>query len=271
MEKITKDIMDVVLDLNEILESLTDQEWISPTAFKEWTPEEVVAHLFYFDRMTVYSVNFPEKFNGEASFMFKTFTALPVSLDRAMAVKERLGVNDSESLRRQWYDSALEMCSIFQAVDPTRRCTWFGPDMGARMFMTARFMETWSHSQAIYDLIGRERIYKNNIKNIATIGVKTFGWTYLNRKLDVPNQIPFVSLSSPSGIQWEWNEPSTEESIKGLASDFCHVVTQTRNIDDTDLQLAGEVARHWMSIAQCFAGDPEDPPAKGLRKKQNRG
>ena len=271
MEKIIQDIMDAILDLNEILESLTDEEWKSPTTFKQWTPEEVVAHLFYFDRMTVYSINFPEKFNDEATYMFKTFTALPNSLDRAIAVKQRLEVNDSESLRRLWHDSALEMCSKFQVIDPARRCTWFGPDMGARMFMTARFMETWSHSQAIYDLIGKERVYKDNIKNIATIGVKTFGWTYMNRKLKVPNQIPFVSLSSPSGIQWQWNEPSSEESIKGLASDFCHVVTQTRNIDDTDLQLVGAVAKQWMGMAQCFAGDPEDPPAKGLRNKQNRG
>ena len=243
MEKITQDIMDAILDLNEILKSLTDEEWKSPTTFKQWTPEEVVAHLFYFDRMTVYSVNFPDKFNDEASYMFKTFAALPNSLDRAVAVKKRLGTNDSESLRRQWYDSAISMCSVFQDVDPARRCIWFGPDMGARMFMTARFMETWSHSQAIYDLIGKERIYKNNIKNIATIGIKTFGWTYLNRKLEVPNQIPFISLLSPSGIQWKWNEPSAEEFIKGQASDFCHVVTQTRNIDDTDLQLMGAVAK----------------------------
>jgi len=26
-----------------------------------------------------------------------------------------------------------------------------------------------------------------------------------------------------------------------------------------------------MGMAQCFAGDPEDPPAKGLRTKQKRG
>jgi hypothetical protein len=48
-------------------------------------------------------------------------------------------------------------------------------------------------------------------------------------------------------------------------------VTQTRNIDDTDLQLVGAVAKQWMGMAQCFAGDPEDPPAKGLRTKQKRG
>ena len=49
--------------------------------------------------------------------------------------------------------------------------------MGARMFMTARYMETWSHSQAIYDLINIQRDYSDDIKNIVNIGVKTFEWT----------------------------------------------------------------------------------------------
>ena len=98
MEKITQDILDVILDLNKILESLTDEEWKSPTAFKHWTPEEVVAHLLYFDRMTVYSVNFPEKFKDEAIYMFKTFAALPNSLDRAVAVKTRLETKDGTGI-----------------------------------------------------------------------------------------------------------------------------------------------------------------------------
>ncbi|GIT35212.1 MAG: hypothetical protein Ct9H300mP4_15310 [Gammaproteobacteria bacterium] len=74
----------------------------------------MVAHLFYFDRMTVYSIFFPEKFKDEANYIFKTFAALPNSLDRAVAVKKRLGVNDSESLGREWYDSAFDMCSVFK-------------------------------------------------------------------------------------------------------------------------------------------------------------
>ena len=56
------------------------------------------------------------------------------------------------------------------------------------------------------------------------------------------------------------------ESIKGKASDFCHVVTQNRNIKDTDLEVRGKISEHWMSIAQCFAGEPEDPPDQGTRK-----
>ena len=38
------------------------------------------------------------------------------------------------------------------------------------------------------------------------------------------------------------------------AVEFCQVVTQTRNIGDTALSVAGDVANQWMSVAQCFAG-----------------
>jgi len=157
------------------------------------------------------------------------------------------------------------MCEIFEKTDPKERCRWFGPDMGARMFMTARYMETWSHSQAIYDLINFQRHYSDDIKNIVNIGVKTFEWTYINRQLEVPKSKPYIQLTSPSGKKWEWNDHTSDNSVVGLASDFCHVVTQNRNIVDTNLEVQGEIAKHWMSIAQCFAGDPEDPPEIGYR------
>nr|MDJ0867277.1 TIGR03084 family protein [Myxococcota bacterium] len=55
------------------------------------------------------------------------------------------------------------------------------------------------------------------------------------------------------------------ECVRGDALDFCHVVTQGRNVADTALEVRGEVATRWMSIAQCFAGGPVDPPKPGTR------
>ena len=53
--------------------------------------------------------------------------------------------------------------------------------------------------------------------------------------------------------------------VEGAAVDFCKVVTQTRNVADTALRVSGPVAADWMTIVQCFAGPPEDPPAPGTR------
>lgn len=45
------------------------------------------------------------------------------------------------------------------------------------------------------------------------------------------------------------------------------MVTQVRNIADTSLEAVGPIATDWMSMAQCFAGGPEEPAAPGTRHK----
>ena len=95
--------------------------------------------------------------------------------------------------------------------------------------------------------------------------MKTFAWTFRNRGLEVPGDPPYIRLVSPSGEVWEWNEPSDESRVAGDALEFCRVVTQGRNIEDTALDVAGDTATRWMAIAQCFAGGPVDPPKPGER------
>ena len=80
-----------------------------------------------------------------------------------------------------------------------------------------------------------------------------------------PAPKPFVQLTAPSGGIWEWNGRQEDNVVRGSAVEFSQVVTQTRNIDDTNLEAVGDTARQWMEIAQCFAGGPETPPAKGTR------
>ena len=132
------------------------------------------------------------------------------------------------------------------------------------MFTTARQMETWAHSQDIYDLLGKSRNNTDRLKNIAVIGVRTYGWTFVNRKLEPPGPAPYVKLTAPSGDIWEFNDPSTDNYVEGSAVEFCHVVTQGRNIADVNLTVTGEPAEKWMSIAQCFAGPPGKPSDTGV-------
>ena len=72
--------------------------------------------------------------------------------------------------------------------------------------------------------------------------MNTFGWTYRVRGLDVPETVPCVRLGAPSGAVWEWNESETGNTVEGTAVDFCRVVTQVRNIGDTQLRVRGKVA-----------------------------
>jgi uncharacterized protein (TIGR03084 family) len=126
-------------------------------------------------------------------------------------------------------------------------------------------METWAHGQAVFDVLGRPRQAHDRIRNICHLGAVTFAWTFQNRGLLVPDEAPYVCLTAPSGAVWTWNSPSETQYVKGKAVDFAQVVTQVRNVKDTDLQFVGANAITWMELAQCFAGKPETPPAKNTR------
>jgi len=258
----SQDFRAEALELHDFLKSLAPDDWEKPTGFKQWTPWDIIAHLHFFDLVSLGSVE------GEAAFA-KTQEAYVEQVAKGMSnteiARDHFGAISPGELSARWQHTCHELTEQLGASDPKRRLPWFGPDMGVRMFTTARYMETWSHGQAIYDLVGAPRPQSDRIHNVAVIGVKTFGWTYVNRKLPVPPQPPHVHLSAPSGAVWEWNEADPENCVRGSALDFCHTVTQVRNVADTSLQAVGDTARHWMSIAQCFAGPPEEPPTPGTR------
>ncbi len=258
----SKDLLIEARELDALLDRMKDEQWETPTQFMEWTPWDVVAHLHYFDLVSLKALEGEEAFASERDAVMKA--VMSGGTNKQLA-RERFGDITPDELRTRWLTSCEEMANQLGASDPKRRLPWFGPDMGVRMFTTARFMETWAHGQEIYDLMGIEREYSDRIKHICAIGVRTFGWTFVNRQMEVPGPPPYVKLTAPSGEIWEWNDPSEGEVITGLASDFAHVVTQGRNIADTDLEVKGEVATQWMAIAQCFAGGPVDPPAPGTR------
>jgi uncharacterized protein (TIGR03084 family) len=256
------DLLAEASELNAFLDRLKDEDWDRPTTFMGWTPWDVVAHLHYFDLVSLSALVGEEAFVTERDALVKSVMA--GSTNKQIA-RERFAQIGPDELRTRWIDSCNQMATQLGESDPKRRLPWFGPDMGVRMFTTARYMETWAHSQEIYDLVGVERSYNDRIKHICAIGVKTFGWTFVNRKMEIPGPPPHVSLIAPSGEIWEWNDPSDKEQIRGEASEFCHVVTQGRNIAETKLEVVGDVATLWMSIAQCFAGGPVDPPKPGDR------
>jgi uncharacterized protein (TIGR03084 family) len=249
------DLMEEGEDLHRFLKALDSVAWTLETPFNNWTVNQVVQHLHGTDVAAVKSIKDPEGFRQSINEQ-ALLTSVSVATDDRPEGLE---------LINRWWSYFAEMCDLLGKSDPSQRVPWFGPDMGVKMFATARQMETWSHAQDIYDLFQFKRTNTDRIKNIAVMGIKTFGWTYVNRQMAVPPDIPYVKLEAPSGETWDWNEPDVYNCVEGTAVDFCHVVTQGRSIDDVDLKVTGETATQWMSIAQCFAGGPKDPPAAGKR------
>ena len=251
--------------LNTILEPLSDAEFEHVTQFKDWTINDVLQHLHFFNDMAEKSAFAPEVFTSEYAAFSKARDAHGGSM--VAATREVMNDPKGHALRKMWIETARTMTPHFASADPKARVKWAGPDMSARSSITARQMETWAHAQEVFDVLGLERTEADRIRNIAHLGVSTYGWTFVNRGEPVPEPVPYVRLTGPSGAIWEWGAPSDTERVEGSAVEFAQVAAQTRNVADTALHVTGPNATRWMPIAQCFAGPPNDPPAPGARRR----
>lgn len=250
--------------LAQALEPLSEDKLNEPTLFKDWTINDVVGHLYMFDHAAMISLNEPKKFDA---FLEPLSRGLSEGKTFLQMQQPWLGDLTGRALFDTWRDGSVKMAKAYEVADPKARLAWAGPSMSARSSITARQMETWAHGHEVFDALGLQREENDRIYNICHMGVATFGWAFINRKMDPPAQAPAVILTAPTGAVWEWNTENTSDVVQGSALDFARVVTQTRSFEDTSLQLKGDVAASWMRIAQCFAGPPIDPPKKGARYK----
>ena len=252
------------LEESEVLFDLVDQllesDFVRQTQFKRWNINDILVHLHFWNLGADLSLNDPDAFTAMFDDLYGALKAGRLREHENSKVGER-----GRGLVKVWADQFREMGKRWASVDPKTRLKWAGPGMSARTSMSARQMEVWAHGQAIFDLMGKDRPESDRIRNIVILGVNAFGWSHQVHGHEAPENMPRLNLVSPSGDVWEYGEG--DDSISGSAVEFCQVVTQTRNIADTSLELNGDTAVTWMACAQCFAGPPETPPGPGTRFK----
>jgi len=248
-----------------LLEPLAESDFDTPTLFKRWTINDILGHLHLFNVAAQRTLEGREDFKAWIGPMLEQ-----MSRGSGMLEVQRPWLNGlaGRALFDAWLACADRLAVAYGDADPKQRVMWAGPDMSVMSCITARQMETWAHGQAVFDVLGIDRIEHDRIRNIAHLGVGTFGWTFVNRGEAVPQSAPHVHLTGPSGAVWQWNEPQSGNAVQGSAVDFSRVVTQVRNVADTALQTSGETAQRWMALAQCFAGSAVAPPPAGTRYRR---
>jgi uncharacterized protein (TIGR03084 family) len=235
--------------LREILDPLSDADWLLATPAPGWTIADQVSHLAYIDEVAVMSATDPERFATELA----RFTAGDVDPDSVAAQYRQL----TRGQLSDWFGRArAELLSVFASLDPSARVPWFGPPMSVASSLTARLMETWAHGQDIADAVGARREPTDRLRHVAHIGVGARPFSYVAHRLPVPSEPVRVELTGPSGELWTWGPADAADRVTGPALDFCLLVTQRRHRADTAVRAEGRVAEHWLTIAQAFAGPP---------------
>lgn len=251
--------------LDAALNGLDEHGWATATASPRWSVADQIGHLGFFDDTAALAITNPDGFAAHVAEL------VPQLTDQLAADVATLGAYrsmDSDRLVDEWRASRARLAEASAGLGEDDRVIWYGPSMGSKSFLTARLMECWAHGLDAVAAVGRTLEPTDRLAHIARLGFITRGWSYMNRKLEVPNTHVFVRLTAPSGVEWVFGDESADECVIGPAFDFCRVVTQRIHVDDTDLAVGGESAREWMHIAQAFAGAPSDGPVPRIESPE---
>lgn len=253
MAETTHAFLDECADLDRLVADLSDAEWNRDTPAEGWTIAHQIAHLAWTDDVAHLSASDPEAFQAVV----------------AEAMQDPFGYVDRQSEARAtlppaellagWREGRRRLADVLDSLDAGTRIDWFGPPMKPRSMATARLMETWAHGQDVADALGVTRTPTERLHDICHLGVRTRDWAYFLNGREVPAQEFRIELTAPDGQVWAWGPEDASDRVTGSAEDFCLVVTQRREADDTDLESVGE-ASTWLTFAQAFAGAPKGLP-----------
>ena len=262
MKHLCSDLEEQYKEFDDLVSRGDEKLWQLKTPFYRWTIFDQVAHIVFFDHEALMAIDEPERFKDRARDVMGI-----IASDKSMKnhTNSLLGIKKPSKLLTHWRHLRMHLIARLNKMSPKNRISWYGPDMSARSFATARLMETWSHAQDIFDALCIRRKNHARLKHVAHMGVTTFNWSFIIRKHKVPSITLRVELEGPSGELWEWGRPDAAEKVWGSAEEFCLVVTQRRNLKDTQLKYQGENVTKWLAMAQAFAGGLQPPPLPGVR------
>jgi uncharacterized protein (TIGR03084 family) len=244
--------------LDALVAPLGDRGWNTQTPAEGWTIKDQISHLAYFDERALLAATQPERFRAWRDGSAMTELGRTHRAPADIAIGRFL---HHDELLEMWRSGRKQMVVAFEVLDAKIRVPWFGPDMSAASFATARLMETWAHGQDVADALDQQREPTDRLKHIVHIGVRALPYSYRVRQMEVPDEPIRVEVTSPSGETWTWGPEEANNKVTGTALDLALVVIQRRHRDDTELQSDGPAADEWLSIAQAFAG-PAGPGRK---------
>lgn len=166
MKQICADLAAEHAALDGIVVGLDPSQWNLLTPAENWAIRDQIGHLAYFDERARIAAEQPDRFKWEVAVAM-------ANLDRFVLESGEKGRTlPAAKLLGWWRGERAAMLQAFERLDPKDRLPWYGPDMSALSFATARLMETWAHGQDIADALGVRRESADGLHRVHSLFVK---------------------------------------------------------------------------------------------------
>ncbi len=260
MREILSDLVAEEQHLDQFLQGLSDREWKKPTPAAGWTIQDQVSHLAHVEGLAAEVLEQGKKrIVAEDVMDIDEWTAIGVAIGRPQRHQEVI---------EWWRHGRADVVDALSRMSAQDRVPWLYGDMSSRSFATMRLMETWAHGLDIkMAILGRllpipeDELEEeeedpladtSRLRHIAAFGQRSLPFSYKQVDESYPKQGVRVEVMGPKYQAWRFGPEETDQVIRGMAGDWCRVVVQRQDPDDTGLKAVGEHAERALEIARAY-------------------
>jgi uncharacterized protein (TIGR03084 family) len=260
MREILSDLVAEEQHLDQFLQSLSGREWKRATPAAGWTIQDQVSHLAHVEDLAAEVLDQGKKrMTAENVTDIDKWTAVGVAIGRPQRHQEVI---------EWWRHGRADVVDALSRMTARDRVPWLYGDMSAASFATTRLMETWAHGLDIkVAILGRLLPIPEDdleeeeedpladtprLRHIAWLGQKSLPFSYKQVGETYPKQGVRVEVMGPKYQAWRFGPEDTDQVIRGMAGDWCRVVVQRQDPDDTGLKAVGEHAERALEIARAY-------------------
>jgi uncharacterized protein (TIGR03084 family) len=224
--------------LDDLMSSIDEAAWSTPSTAEGWTVADEIAHLAFSDEVAVSSLN------GADSEEFARLRRTPRGRGSSVIRSPAEGRSGPDILT-WWRQVRTTEVDSFRRIDPTARVLW-GPNyMAAPSLCTARLMETWAHGLDCFMALGAEPTDSDRLRHSCHITYRAIPHAFRDGGRDMPGSLDelVVELTSPAGEMWRFGSEGAPQRIEGSAAEFARVGVRRRRLADaTTLRGTGPLA-----------------------------
>lgn len=252
MQEIVTALREQHEELEQVLGSLSDQGWATPTPrCPGWTVSDVVLHLAQTDEMALASAR--GRFDESLEVLAGTLTSMSSVDEGAGAiVASQRGAPPAE-VHARWRAGASALCEALIDIAPSTRVRWVAGDLAARTLATTRLAECWIHTGDVLTALGRPIVAVDRMRHIARLAWRTLPYAFASAGRELSGPVRF-DLRGPGGSVWDFTpEAPALTTITGSALDLCQVAGQRAKAGDTDLRAVGPDGDQVLALVRTFA------------------
>jgi uncharacterized protein (TIGR03084 family) len=256
VDRVLTALADQHAELGELVGSLDETGWATPSLCEGWSVSDVLLHLAQTDEAAVASLE--GRLTGglpEWSTALAGREVTDVDDAAGLMVERERGASGAEVFER-WRTGTAALREAFEAGDLSRKVRWVVGEFSARTLASTRLAECWIHTGDIAGGLGVELEPTDRLWHIARLAWRTLPYAFAQAGRTLAGPVAF-NLRAPSGDGWTFEADGAKDAplttVEGDAVELCLVAGRRIPGAESDLKAEGPDAAAVLDLVRTFA------------------